>query len=327
MNQTIDQTVFYRKLLRRARSFPAEVASRLIDIPPLAHKLASSYERQVAQHKPSLPQLPDLDAQIVAGLERNGVHITSLAALALPDTDKMLPSAQQLMEVYAARSARGEFRNRYTTQADDGELMQHPQIFWWGLNQRLLRIVEAYLGLPVGYDGLNFFYTVADGRQVGARRWHRDLEDRRIVKVTVYLHDVGEDDGPYEILHRDFPGSQSLLDFNYPVLTQEELEQKLGAAISDDDVTSCTGPAGTVIFSDPASYYHRGKPAVSRDRCAIFYNYMSRVPLRPFFCERSGLSRAQIALLAGDLPPDQRACALWRDELPWIARIIPPAPI
>ena len=323
----MNQTLIHRKLLRRVRSFPAEVAARIINIPLFANKLSSSYEREISRHKPRLPKLSETDAEIVAGLEQDGVYMTSLEALALPDTDQMLSSALKLMEAYAGRSAKGEFRSQYTIQASAAEVMRHPQIFWWGLNQRLLRIVEAYLGLPVGYDGMNFFYTVADGRQVGARLWHRDLEDRRIVKVTVYLHDVGEDGGPYEILHRDFPGSRSLSGFNYPVLTQEKLEQKVSAPISDQDVTSCVGPAGTVIFSDSATRYHRGKPAVSRDRCAIFYNYFSRVPLRPFFCERSGLSRAQIASLAADLSPDQRACTLWRDDLPWIAKIIPPAPL
>jgi hypothetical protein len=148
-----------------------------------------------------------------------------------------------------------------------------------------------------------------------------------MVKVTVYLHEVDENGGPYQILHRDFPGSRSLSGFSYPILTQEELEQRLGGAIADQDVTSCTGPAGTVIFSDPATYYHRGKPAVARDRAAIFYNYFSRRPLRPFLCERSGLSRAQLASLTTGLSPEQRACLLWRDDLPWIAKVIPPAPL
>ena len=78
-----------------------------------------------------------------------------------------------------------------------------------------------------------------------------------------------------------------------------------------------------MIFSDTASQYHRGKPAISRDRCAIFYNYFSRVPRHPFFCERSGLSRSQIAKLADGLTPEQRDCVLWRDSLPAIARLVP----
>jgi len=327
MMPTVDRTLAHRRLLRRIHGVPAEAASHVINFPPLAQLLSSAYRRGLEKHRASLPKLSDTESRIVAGLRRDGVVVTSLQALALSGTGKMLSSAAELMDVYAGRAARGEFRHRYTTLVSGDELMQHPSIPWWGLDQSLLRIAEAYLGLPVAYDGCHFYYTVADGRQVASRLWHRDFEDRRMVKVTVYLHDVDDGGGPYEILHRDFPGSQSLSGFNYPILTHEELAQRLGGAIDDRDVTSCTGPAGTVIFSDPATRYHRGKPAVSRDRAAIFYNYFSRRPLRPFLCERSGLSRAQLASLATGLSPAQRACLLWRDDLPWIAKLIPPAPL
>ncbi|QPF85529.1 hypothetical protein IC762_04150 [Bradyrhizobium genosp. L] len=327
MSRTVDQTPLHRRLSRRARGLPAEIASHLINVPALARRLSLSYERQLAQHKAKLPALSDMEAQIVAGLRQDGVFITSLETLALAGTDGMLSSAGELMASYAVRAARGEFRRHYTILARGDELMLRPSILRWGLDRRLLRIVETYLGLPVAYDGLHFFYTVADGRQVATRLWHRDFEDRRMVKVTVYLHDVDADGGPYEILHRDFPGSESLSGFNYPILTQQELETRLGRAFTEADVTSCTGPAGTVIFSDPATRYHRGKPAVARDRAAIFYNYFARPPLRPFLCERSGLSRAQLRALATGLAPEQRACLLWREELPWFARMIPPAPL
>jgi hypothetical protein len=104
------------------------------------------------------------------------------------------------------------------------------------------------------------------------------------------------------------------------------LEAALGDFDPDRDVVSCTGKAGTVIFADTAALYHRGKPARARDRCAIFFN-MNRAPLRPFRCERSTISRAQSTRLAASMPPRQRDCMLWRDSLPFVARIIPPAPL
>ncbi|WP_315834759.1 hypothetical protein [Bradyrhizobium prioriisuperbiae] len=267
-----------------------------------------------------------MDAEIVASLERDGVFITSLGALGLSGSDKLFASGKQLKDVYADRSARGELRHQYTVQANAQEVISHSDIFRWGLNERLLQIAETYLGLPVGYDGINIFYTVADGRQSGARRWHRDIEDRRMLKVAVYFNDVDIDGGPLEILHRRFPDGEIMSGSGYPVLTQETLETKLGT-LRDGDITSCVGPAGTVIFSDLATHYHRGRPAISRDRCAVFYNYISHRPLRPFFCERSVLSRDQVANLVADLSPYQRACALWRDRLPRLARLVPPAPL
>lgn len=313
-----------RKIVRKVRNVPADLALKTINIPMVENRLRARHEQAKDRHESRLPELSAADLDIVEGLHRDGVYITSLAALALPGTETMFTSAQSIAGSYADRVRSKAFSGWDTIMASADEVMRHPEIFNWGLSQRLLNIVETYLGLPVAYDGLNMFYTIADGRQVGTRKWHRDREDRRMIKIAVYCNDVDEDGGPLQVVRRNVVRGELVDDFTYPVLSQERLEQKIGGQISEREVTTCTGPAGTVIFSDTASQYHRGKPAIARDRCAIFYNYFSRVPRHPFFCERSGLSRSQIAELAGGLTPKQRDCVLWRDSLPAIARIVPP---
>jgi len=319
------QTTLRYRALRRLRSLPAETASRLLGMPAISRQLNKAYDEARAAHRPRLPRLSRLDMSIVAGLETRGVHITSLAELDLPGTDALWSSATDVADTYSLRAKKGEFAGDYTVQVGAGDMMRHPQIVRWSLNDRILDIVETYLGLPAAYDTLNFFYTVADGRQVAARRWHRDLEDRRMVKVIVYLHDVDEDGGPLEILHRSFPGSNALDGANFPVLTQEMLEDRMGGMLERGDVTTCTGKAGTVIFADVASRYHRGRPALTRDRCALFYNFFSRSPLRPFFCERHVFSRAQLAELAAGQTDRARACMLWHANVPLLARMVPSA--
>ncbi|SFJ41079.1 hypothetical protein [Bradyrhizobium sp. cf659] len=319
------QTTLRYRALRRVRGMPAEMASRLLGMPAISRKLDKAYEKARASHRPYLPKLPPLDTEIVAGLEKNGVYITSLEALDLPGTDALLTSATGIADAYSRRAGRGEFGGEYTVQVGAEDMMRHPHIVRWPLHDRILDIVETYLGLPAACDTLNFFYTVADGRQVAARRWHRDLEDRRMVKMIVYLHDVDIDTGPLEILHRRFPGSDSLDGANFPVLTQEMLEERLGATLQSGDVTTCIGKAGTVIFTDVASHYHRGRPAIARDRCALFYNFFSRTPLRPFFCERHVFSRQQLSELAAGQSARARDCMLWHSNVPLLARIVPPA--
>ncbi|MBR0706954.1 hypothetical protein [Bradyrhizobium liaoningense] len=321
------QTTLRYRALRRIRSLPAETALRVLGIPAISRRLSGAYEAARASHQPRLPQLSQLEMDIVAGLNTNGVHITSLEKLGLPDTDALWRSATEIAAAYALRAANGEFDGEYTVQVGADDMMRHPHIVRWPLNDRILNIVETYLGLPVAYDTLNFFYTVADGRQIAARRWHRDVEDWRMVKVVVYLHDVDMDTGPLEILHRSFSGSDALDGANYPILTQEMLEQRLGRTLEDGDVTTCTGRAGTVIFTDVATHYHRGRPASARDRCALFYNFFSRNPLRPFFCERHVFSREQLSELAAGQAARARHCMLWRSNLPLLARIVPTAPL
>jgi hypothetical protein len=319
------QTTLRYRAMRRVRSLPAETASRLLGMPAISRQLNRAYEKALISHRPRLPQLSPLDMDIVAGLEKNGVYITSLDRLSLPGTDTLWTSATDIASAYSLRAKRGEFAGEYTVQVGAEDMMRHPHIVRWPLHDRILDIVETYLGLPAACDTLNFFYTLADGRQVAARRWHRDVEDRRMVKVIVYLHDVDEEGGPLEVLHRAFPGSDQLDGGNFPVLTQEMLEERLGGTLAHGDVTTCTGKAGTVIFTDVASRYHRGRPAIARDRSALFYNFFSRKPLRPFFCERHVFSRAQLAELAAGQSARARDCMLWHANVPLLARIVPRA--
>jgi hypothetical protein len=151
---------------------------------------------------------------------------------------------------------------------------------------------------------MTIVYTVAGGKAESTRQWHRDREDRRMVKIAIYLNDVDGDGGPFELDTR-------------------------GERASDADfatVRSCEGPAGTVIFADTARCLHRGRPA-KRDRAAVFYSYFSRRPRNSFFCERSGLTRLQVAALTRNLPPRQAESAQWHAALPPLLRLIPSAPI
>ncbi|AYG70154.1 hypothetical protein CCGE531_29375 (plasmid) [Rhizobium sp. CCGE531] len=295
----------------------------VINRPTIEARLRTSYDRARIDHLSSLPKLYDQDAAIVERLNSDGVCVTELSSLGLPLNNEMFASARLIAKTYEQRVRQNVYDGWETITATPDEIMSNPAIFLWGLNQRLLNIVEAYLGLPVAYDGMNMFYTIADGRQIGTRKWHRDREDRRMVKIAVYCNDVDEGSGPLQVVRPNVVTGDLADKFTYPALSQQLLEARLGGPVIDRDVVTCTGPAGTVIFSDTASQYHRGKPATSRDRCAIFYNYFSRSPRHPFFCERSGLSRSQIAEFSHALTPEQKSCINWRDNLPKAVRLIP----
>jgi len=317
------QRTFGARILRKIRNLPSELALKVINVPFIERSLRARYERALAAHKKSMPALTDTDVAIVAALKRDGVCLTSLAALSVPGTEEMLASGCEIGENCSRRKHEGAYQGWETVMAGADEIVNRPAIFTWGLQQRLLDIVENYLGLPVAYDGLNLFYTIADGRQAGSRKWHRDREDRRMIKIAVYCNDVDDNGGPLQVLRRGVISSDLEGSFRYPVLSQEQLTELLGRPPTDDEVITCKGQLGTVIFCDTARQYHRGKPAVSSDRCAIFYNYFARVPRHPFFCDRSGLSREQISGLIADLSPAQRACAQWVESLPAYARMVP----
>jgi hypothetical protein len=229
------------------------------------------------------------------------VFVTSLVALGLPGTNEMVAAGTEISSALANGSRGPRSRSWKSSSAAIPESEIYRGLFQWGLHPCLLKIVEGYLGLPPAYDGPKVAYTPADGRQAGTRLWHRDREDRRMMKIAIYLTDVPDSGGPLQCLKREVYDAPLNRDFNYPVLTHAQLEHKLGRPISDDDIISCTGPAGTVVFMDTARLYHRGKPALDTDRRAIFHSYFSRNPRHSFFCDRSDLSRAEMAHFATEL--------------------------
>lgn len=294
-----------RAYVRKLRSLPANAARRIMSMPSIQHQLEKRYRENLDAHAPALPKPTGLDAQIWEGLRQEGIFVTSLEALGIPGSAGMFETARRMASDYAPEAHRRAAAGEKYLMLPATRVMMQPVLFTWGLADRLLDIAEAYLGLPPAYDGMAMVYSVADGKEEATRRWHRDREDRRMVRIAIYLNDVDAGGGPFELDRRGRDALQ---------------------ADDPDAVRSCPGPAGTVIFADTARCLHRGKPAY-RDRMAIFYSYFSRRPRYSFYCERSGLSRAQIAALTRALSPRQIESTLWHKALPPLLRIIPSAPI
>jgi len=290
---------------RKLRSLPAHTAHAILSIPSIQRRLETQYERSLQAHAPALPRLSGLDERICGGLRRDGIFLTSLAELDIPGSDIMFRIARRMATDYAPEARRRAAAGESYLMLPGVQTRMQPELFIWGLADRLLDIAECYLGLPPAYDGMALVYSVADGKEEATRRWHRDREDRRMVRIAIYLNDVEENGGPFE------------------------LDRRGRNAVYPDDpaaIRSCPGPAGTVIFADTGRCLHRGRPA-ARDRMAIFYSYFSRRPRNSFYCERSGLTRAQILALTRELPARQAESALWHEALPPLLRIIPSAPI
>jgi hypothetical protein len=179
----------------------------------------------------------------------------------------------------------------------------HPALLDWGLDERIVGIVENYIGLPVAYRGVQARIDLADGTQVETRLWHRDGEDRRIVKFIVYAGDVPPGEGGFEYIAKpDAPPAQRVRLTNHRVLDAD-----MARLVPAERWRPCTGPAGTVVVTDTCSVWHRGGVPSVRDRMTLFYAYNSRRPLAPQHCAPM-FDRARFAAERGArLTPMQRA--------------------
>jgi len=321
------------KLLQRAVSVPSDVALFISNLDVVEQKiLYPRHQKSIQEYAPLInrpaPETPQIVRNIVRDLEQYGISITNLDHLSIPHSDRFLRAAQNISQELKHKSRLPLHLGKHTLNITDEQIMRYPELFLWGADIKLLQIIENYLKLPVAYDGLSYYYSIPDGRESGPRKWHRDKEDWRMIKIGVYINDVNEDGGPFECMT---PNANEFINQTwrskslrrYKTAFHHEIEAILPEHMQGNWYKSCIGESGTVIFVDTARYYHRGRPPIKFERSAIFFGYCSRQPRHPFFCGRSPLSDLQLRHMASLLPEEIRDCVTWRDRLTGLAKWIP----
>lgn len=170
-----------------------------------------------------------------------------------------------------------------------------------GASSRMLDIVNSYLRLWAKLTYGDQWYSPPRGSEadrVGSMRWHRDFNDKHLVKVFIYLCDVDEGTGPLEYV----PGSARQgpyvdewpwrpLSEHYP--SQEEL----GDRIPESAMRTLTGPTGSIIFCN-TSGFHRGGYVTEKPRDMWVFHYVSPAALRSLVDRNFEADRAVIDRLA-----------------------------
>ncbi|MCX7594778.1 MAG: phytanoyl-CoA dioxygenase family protein, partial [Fischerella sp.] len=239
------------------------------------------YRFALWKHTKNLPAIAERDRTIVDALKREGVYVTTLAELGLDSTTNLLNAAySQLakMEVVQNSQLTQKLPQIYT-------VTDLPEFFNWGSEQKLLNIVENYIGLPITFQGVHLRKDFPNKNQFGTLLWHKDSEDRRMVKIIVYLTDVEEKHGPFEYVPLFLTPLHSLNYYRiyyklwksgYLGINDEQLQE----IIPKSAWKSCPGPAGTVIFADPKTALHHGTLR-TEERSALFFVYTANPPKRP----------------------------------------------
>ena len=158
----------------------------------------------------------------------------------------------------------------------DRLLSSYPWIYELGLSPPLLEMVECYLGQPAVYLGAIFKREVADGAARGARQWHRDVEDRRMLRLLIYLSDVRCGGGPFEYV----AAAESRRAARSGRYRSGYRSDKQMARISPPETwEQVYGDLGDVIVFDGALVFHRAQRPEVCNRLSITLAYASSKPL------------------------------------------------
>lgn len=152
------------------------------------------------------------------------------------------------------------------------------------LTPALKGIADSYYGMRTQVADLNVWRTLPTGHvAVASQLWHRDQpDDHFILKLFVYLEDVGPGSGPFSYL----VGTHGKGDRRWrpPGVRHDGYNHRAGDLDMDQSETAdrrrvFTGPAGTVVLADTIGW-HKGGQATEHPRL-LFHALYSSPAARP----------------------------------------------
>ena len=250
-----------------------------------------------------------LVGKIVADLARDGIAVTSVAelfpginfadlqsftteAVAHPRIQEEITSHNRMIDDRIASGGVRKGSKKYlkdfivepygSTGNDTIPDISNPFIRA-SLDERALRIAGGYMGLAPKLRGFSLRVTLpvpAGATEYFSQRWHRDPEDKKMLKIFIYMTDVLKpDEGPFIYIKGSQPGGRFGRVFpQAPPAAMYPIAGAVEKVIPSSVIQTCTAPAGTVIFAD-TSGLHKGGYTTSRPRLMYTGTYYSQASL------------------------------------------------
>lgn len=237
------------------------------------------------------PQLDDVQRKIVSDVDAEGFSLVSFGDL-FPDEHWREVESMRDRFVEATKAdleAGGE--NVRVREGKEFVVRLHSYGVDIGLDdpwfracasRRLLDVANASLRMWSKLEYIDVWYSVpqpAEAQRVSSQTWHRDYNDKHLLKAFLYLVDVDEGMGPFQYVPGSQPGGPyadawawTPLGQNYP--TEEELEER----IPESAVHTFVGPKATLVFCNTAGF-HRGGFSTTDPRVLATVTYSSPASL------------------------------------------------
>lgn len=236
-------------------------------------------------YRSSKRQINPVQQKILDDLNRDGIAITHVDDLfsdrsvykALEEyVNQQETSRKQEIDEARSRSDEVSVKKDFLLQllGDKPSLNVNDVNVKFALQEEILDVVNAYFGSLTKLKFFNIWHTFVT--RSGPKRsmlWHKDPEDKWIIKVFLYLSDVGEEAGPFVYAPGTHPKG---LVKKKPEWFKEvgrgaerSTDEQMEKVVSSEKWIKACGKKGTLIFADTKGY-HKGGFASKNER--IMYN-------------------------------------------------------
>lgn len=210
-------------------------------------------------------------------VDRSVGHLR-LPASAIPDVDEVCRVGNQIGQ--GSTTADGSIVGskdffRFRVASDDERL----PIVRFALDPRILAMVSRHFGvLPVLFEADYFCsFPTPEGPWSKSQLWHCDDDAAEVLKIFVYCHDVGPEDGPFEFIEADTSRRvREAVGYRYAGRRYRVSDETMLSHARPSDVKSVEGPRGTAFVTSTAKCFHRGSRIRSpqRRRIAALIGYV-----------------------------------------------------
>lgn len=141
------------------------------------------------------------------------------------------------------------------------------------LDPKIIGLVNAYMGMYSKFRGYRLWASLPvpkGSSEVASQAWHRDPEDKKIVKIFVYYSDVDENSGPFTYI-KESHVSRGKWSHLYPQLFPAGSYPPRGALekiIPQSSIVQAKGKKGTMVFCDTSGFHKGGY-------CTLYKRIMS----------------------------------------------------
>jgi len=218
-----------------------------------------------------LMQTDTVQDKIIYDLNLNGIATASFGELFPKGEFSKLFDWVQKNEVNLKQKSKKKYLYSYYGTEDENKPidLDNPFVQFY-LSEKLLQIVVSYLGyIPQLYEiYIEKTLPVGDASPTYSQNWHRDPEEKKTLKIFLYLNDVNIESGPFTYILRSQPTGKSKLAKLFPQklphgsYPESDSIKKL---VNDDSYYVATAEKATLIFCDTAGI-HKGGHAIKYDR-------------------------------------------------------------
>jgi hypothetical protein len=280
-----------RVFTHRANRVAKAIERRGIRATYALHDRALSNRTSRRRFADDRPQLDEVQQRIVSEVDAEGFSVVTFGDLFPEEHWREIEAMRDrfVADTEAGLAAGGE--NVRVREGKEFVVRLHSYGVELGLDdpwfractsRRVLDVANAYLRMWSKLEYVDVWYSVpqpAGAERVSSQRWHRDYNDKHLLKAFLYLVDVDEEMGPFQYVPGSQPGGPyadawawTPLGQNYP--TEEELEE----LIPTSAVRAFTGPTATLIFCNTAGF-HRGGFSTTNPRVLATVTYSSPASL------------------------------------------------